>query len=81
MKCTTGNILFTLLQVSPWFQNELPSSRLNNTPPMGAPNAAGEEKKLKLTITKFQMVYANHLEKSNIGMLLEQIKVMLDLNW
>ena len=44
MKCTTGNILFTLLQVSPWFQNELPSSRLNNTPPMGAPNAAGEEK-------------------------------------
>ena len=24
-----------------WFQKELPSSRLNNTPPIGAPNAAG----------------------------------------
>ena len=31
---------FTLLHVSSWFQNELPSSRLNNTPPMGAPKAA-----------------------------------------
>ena len=30
----------TVLQVSAWFQNELPSSKLNNTPPIGAPNAA-----------------------------------------
>ena len=28
--------------MSPWFQNEDPSSRLNNTPPIGAPKAAVE---------------------------------------
>ena len=34
-----GNRL-TDLQVRDWFQNEDPSSKLNSTPPMGAPNAA-----------------------------------------
>ena len=33
-------IFLTVLQVKDWFQNEEPSSRLNKTPPMGAPNAA-----------------------------------------
>ena len=30
----------TILQTRAWFQNEAPSSRLNNTPPTGAPKAA-----------------------------------------
>ena len=29
-----------ILQVSAWFQKEAPSSKLNRTPPTGAPNAA-----------------------------------------
>ena len=32
--------VLTLLQVRAWFQKELPSSRLNKTPPIGAPKAA-----------------------------------------
>lgn len=34
------NWVHTVFQVRDWFQNELPSSRLNRTPPMGAPKAA-----------------------------------------
>ena len=30
----------TVLQVRAWFQNEDPPSKLNSTPPMGAPKAA-----------------------------------------
>ena len=34
------NGYLTVLQVRAWFQKEDPSSKLNNTPPMGAPKAA-----------------------------------------
>ena len=49
---------------------------------MGAPNAAGEEK-MKINYYKVSnSLIAKHLVKSNyIRMLLEQMKVMLDLNW
>ena len=30
----------TIRQVKPWFQKEAPSSKLNKTPPTGAPKAA-----------------------------------------
>ena len=36
--------VLTLLQVRAWFQKELPSSRLNKTPPIGAPKAAASYK-------------------------------------
>lgn len=32
--------LLTTFHVSPWFQKDEPSSRLNKVPPMGAPKAA-----------------------------------------
>lgn len=33
-------VLLTTFHVSPWFQKDEPSSRLNKVPPMGAPKAA-----------------------------------------
>ena len=33
-------VIHTVLQVRAWFQNEDPPSKLNNTPPKGAPKAA-----------------------------------------
>lgn len=33
-------VLLTTFHVSPWFQKDEPSSRLNRVPPMGAPKAA-----------------------------------------
>ena len=40
LSCTFILLLLTVRHVSFWFQNEQPSSKLNNTPPIGAPNAA-----------------------------------------
>lgn len=37
---SSGKALLTTLHVSPWFQKDEPSSRLNRVPPMGAPKAA-----------------------------------------
>ena len=37
----------TVLHVKPWFQNDEPSSKLNRTPPIGAPNAATQTQQRK----------------------------------
>ena len=50
--------LSTVLQVSPWFQNEDPSSRLNSTPPIGAPNAAVRRKNTKCLSSVVGQIYS-----------------------
>ena len=48
--------VLTLLQVRAWFQKELPSSRLNKTPPIGAPKAAASYKIKNMQHVKFTVL-------------------------
>lgn len=54
----------TVLHVSFWFQNEHPSSKLNRTPPMGAPKAAENKRTKHFVIISFDHIQLSYLENT-----------------
>ena len=64
---TVDKVIRTVLQVRAWFQNEAPPSKLNNTPPRGAPNAAATpaaaplEAKSRLYLPMLQLLMNVHM--------------------